>query len=135
MAESTALPAVERFAQRLATRDQPEPLKFDEASVRARLRAGIVARWPKRHEASYDWLTDVVIDFMNQPVWNHQQLEARWHRWESSINNQLRPLIADGIFERFLPNPADRRLKAFRLSRAGEDWVQHLVQAPLPPSA
>lgn len=126
-------PAVAAFADRLRTRDQPVvvPLRFDRASVEARLAAGLIARFPGLQRETYRLLARLLYGFLTERRRSTAALAEELLRNETSILRRLRPLLQNGLLERTTQS-TDARQKVFRLTRAGEDWLQTLVQVPLP---
>lgn len=132
-AASPLSPAAARFAQRLFERDQPPPPPtFDEASIKKRLRAGVSSRFPALRRPSVVLLADILYGLMAEPVLVLRALATTLGRNPKTITLQLAHLLTAGLLEHTVV-AGDRRITAFRLTRPGEDWVQSLVQVPLPP--
>ena len=125
-------PGVAAFARRLTTRDlPPEPPRLDRASVEGRIAAGLRLRYPKRQRAFFPFLARVLYGFFEKPAWDTYDLSRAHQRNETTIRRLFRPLLAEGLLER-VTSTRNSHYKFFRLTRAGEDWLQTLVQVPLP---
>lgn len=122
-------PAVAAFGRHLATRDQPAPMRFDRASVEARIAAGISGQFPHLHHATCALLAQLFYGFFTERYRTMSHLAAEFQRHPTLLRRQLRPFLAAGWLTRAVVGP-DARQKAICLTRAGEDWLQTLVQAP-----
>jgi len=129
---------IDLFAQRLWERDHPvvAPLRFDRASVLERIRAGIAARELAPTRAGQVRLARILYAFLGQAEWTAAGLGAEVGCVESRLRTLLRGLRkAEVAGLRRLPE--NGRQMRYYLTRAGEDWLQSLVQAPSakPPEA
>lgn len=79
----------------------------------------------------YPFLAHLLYDFFEKAQWSTRALSREYERDATTLRRSLRPLLTEGLLER-TPSPINSHYKFFRLSRAGEDWLQTLVQAPLP---
>ncbi len=119
------------FAQRLWERDHPvvEPVRFDRTSVLRRLEAGVAARKLSPMVDGRARLAELLYEFLAVGEWRAVDLSARLGWGETSTRRCLRTVCAAGLMAR-TPDAADGRIIRYALTRAGEDWVQTLVQAP-----
>ncbi len=124
---------IEAFAHRLYQRDNPAPtpLRFDRESVLTRLADGVAAAGLQHYPRAHRSAAELLYAFLGQSEWSALALARTLNRADTWVTRNLRGLAARSYAESFRL-PTDGRYWHYRLTPAGEDWVQSLVQAPLP---
>lgn len=125
-ADSAGADLIERFAHRIATRDEPPPIFFDADSVRARLRQALRQRLGQSEPRRLTVLTLLCYEFLAQPelLGTSPALQALTGRTASSLSRAWVELRDAGLV-------TCRRQGigyAYRLTRAGEDWMLPVVK-------
>lgn len=115
--------ALAAFEQRILTRDVPraEPLRCDADSVRERLRRSLRQRLGQRDPRRQRTLAIICHRFLTIPEQfsTDEELAGTLGLSAGSLARAWRELRESGLVELV---PAGRR-RAYRLSRAGEDWL------------
>jgi len=125
-AASPGAELIDKFVHRVATRDEPIPILFDAESVRARLREALRQRLGQENSRRLAVLTVLCYEFLEQPMQQGTApaLQALTGRTASSLSRAWGELRAAGLV-------TCRRSGigyAYRLTRAGEDWMVPVVK-------
>jgi hypothetical protein len=119
---------VAAFEQRVLTRDEPrvEPLRFDAASVQARLARALRPRLGQDDPRRLHALAVLCYGFLAAPVQlsTDAALVAALGRSASGLARTWRELRDGGLVERHSVS----RQRGYRLTRAGEDWLLAVVK-------
>jgi DNA-binding MarR family transcriptional regulator len=121
------------FERRVLTRDEPpvpEPLRFDAASVQARIGAALGQHLRQRDPLRQRSLAGICYRFLAAPTQFSAapELAGALGLSASALVRTWRELHAAGLVEAV---PAGRR-RCYRLSRAGEDWLLAVVKGEAP---
>ncbi|GAA4048611.1 hypothetical protein GCM10022409_38830 [Hymenobacter glaciei] len=126
---SSEAAALAAFEHRVLTRDEPrvpEPLRLDAASVQERLRGALRQRLGQRDPRRQRTLAIICHRFLAVPEQYSTDafLVEALGLAPASLTRAWRELHESGLVELV---PAGRR-RAYRLGRAGEDWLLAVVK-------
>lgn len=134
-ARATDEALVAAFEHRVQTRDvppPPEPLRFDPASVQARIENALRQRLVHQNDSRrFAKLTAALYRFLAEPTQlsTEPALRAQFNCTLSALAKAWAELRAAGLVEHY----ADGRRRRHRLTRAGEDWLLAVVKGePVP---
>ncbi|WP_400191857.1 MarR family transcriptional regulator [Hymenobacter sp. B81] len=114
---------LERFAQRVAARDVPEPVLMTPAAVQQRLGEALAAQLGSRDPRRQQTLGRLLYALMAEPWLTNAQLAAAMGRSVAGAQRVADELARAGLVEVRYVAARRRRVRQQRLSRAGEDWV------------
>jgi hypothetical protein len=116
-------PLIAAFEQRLLTRDEPVPLRFDMGSVQQRLRHALRTDFGQR-EPRLTKLVTLCYDFLAQPAQHSSAHLATFGCTPSALAEAWRTLRdADLVAYTF-----EGHHRSYRLTRFGEDWLLAVVK-------
>lgn len=112
-------PVLAKFAQRVATRDEPAPLLMTPEAVQERLGRALGERLGTRDPRRRRTLGRMAHALMAEVWQTNAQLATA-----AGITPQAAQRVADGLIKAgLLEAYRDKNTRVQRLSRAGEDWL------------